>query len=81
MDGYRKCDSMSGPWGYYGKWNRWEGKRQIPHSYVESKTTKQTYKKDQTYTENIDGWLPEGKGEWGWAEGVKGVNRLVMTSN
>ena len=28
------CSNMDGPWGYYAKWNKLDGERQIPYDFT-----------------------------------------------
>ena len=41
------CDSVSGPWGYYSKWNMSDRERQIPYDFtymwnLKNRTNEQT---------------------------------------
>ena len=55
------CDNMDGPWGYYAKWNKSEGKRPILYDFNYMWNLNKTKQKQtQRYREQLD--YQRGKG-------------------
>ena len=83
------CNNMDGPWGYYVKWNKSNGERQIWYDFTYMWNMKKLInenkinKPNQTNT-NIDKetsggyWSGRGKGRVRW---VKGMNCLLRDGN
>ena len=41
------CGNIDGPWGYYAKWNKSDGERQIPYDFIHMLNIKKKSKKSK----------------------------------
>ena len=67
----KRWNNMDRPWVYYAKWNKSDGKRQMPYGFTHMRNIKNKITKPNIIEMSIDTekWLSRGKGHWGWCNG------------